>query len=147
MVRRRLERERFWRGMMREQRTGGLSVSAFCRERGVSVTSFYKWRRKFQQQTTEQPTSNEVSEEQATRDDARKNLAAASNDPKFVPIELLSPFAAKDSGNNPTTGKATNSQRANCEVVLPDGCRIFVSERCDPSWLREILGVLEERAC
>ena len=57
------------------------------------------------------------------------NNAAAA---KFVPIELPTPSAARPVG---------------CEVVLPDGCRIISSGPCDPNWLREIIQLVQERAC
>ena len=35
-----------WLTWLREQPESGLSVSAFCRKKGVSENSFYVWRRK-----------------------------------------------------------------------------------------------------
>jgi len=46
MVRRGKERDRYWRGVIRDQKTSGLSISAFCRERKVPAASFFNWRRK-----------------------------------------------------------------------------------------------------
>ena len=40
-------REKRWAGLVRQQGRSGLSVSAFCRERGVSGQSFYNWRKRF----------------------------------------------------------------------------------------------------
>ena len=40
------ERARYWREVIRDQAASGLSISAFCRERGVSPASFFDWRRK-----------------------------------------------------------------------------------------------------
>ena len=40
------ERVRYWRGVMRDQKASGLSISAFCRERNVPAASFFNWRRK-----------------------------------------------------------------------------------------------------
>lgn len=40
------ERETFWQGVIREQESSGLSISAFCRKRGVSEASFFSWRRR-----------------------------------------------------------------------------------------------------
>ena len=40
-------KERFWRRMVRQWRKSGLSVRAFCAERGLSEPSFYAWRRTF----------------------------------------------------------------------------------------------------
>jgi len=68
------ERERFWRGAIEEQRTSGLSISAFCRKRDVSEASFFSWRRKLTQ-----------------RD--RKDTAA-----KFVPLRFDAPSMATRPG-------------------------------------------------
>jgi transposase-like protein len=38
-------KERFWRRMVRQFHGSGLSVRAFCEEHGLSVASFYGWRR------------------------------------------------------------------------------------------------------
>lgn len=64
--RRRGERERYWRQVLRDQAASGLSISAFCREHEVSPASFFSWRRKL-----------------AAHDGAGEEIAA-----KFVPIEL-----------------------------------------------------------
>ncbi len=40
-VQRNLERERYWRGVIRQQRGSGLGISAFCREHEVPVSSFF----------------------------------------------------------------------------------------------------------
>ena len=40
------DREQHWRGVIQDQKTSGLSISAFCRERKVPAASFYNWRRK-----------------------------------------------------------------------------------------------------
>jgi hypothetical protein len=41
-----VERERYWREVVQEQQATEGSISAFCRERKVSVGSFFNWRRK-----------------------------------------------------------------------------------------------------
>ena len=40
------ERAQYWRGVIRDQKASGLSISTFCRERKVPAASFYSWRRK-----------------------------------------------------------------------------------------------------
>ena len=35
-----------WRGLVSEQQTSGLSVTAFCRERGLRVPQMFAWRRR-----------------------------------------------------------------------------------------------------
>ena len=39
------QRER-WRQIIGDQRSGGQSIAAFCRERGISEARFYGWRRR-----------------------------------------------------------------------------------------------------
>jgi transposase-like protein len=60
------EREHFWREAVAAQRKAGLSVSEFCRERGLSQASFYAWRRRLTRQE------------------------AGSPPPKFVPVTVVS---------------------------------------------------------
>ena len=38
----------FWRRIVEAQRSSGLSVAAYCRQRGVRPCSFYYWRRRWQ---------------------------------------------------------------------------------------------------
>lgn len=45
MKRRRYSRQQ-WLAWLNEQPDSGLSVVAFCREKGISQKSFYAWRRK-----------------------------------------------------------------------------------------------------
>jgi len=112
------ERERYWRGVIRDQKASGRSISAFCREHEVPAASFFSWRRKLADRDRAGELENA---------DEHEDTAA-----KFVPIELPSPPAATRTG---------------CEVVLPNGCRIIVPTQCDAGWLREILGALQEQSC
>jgi transposase-like protein len=117
---RNLERERYWRGVIREQGASGLGVSAFCREHEVPLSSFFQWRRKLQARQRE--------DEPAPRKSQAQEGAAA----KFVPVQLQAPPTAR---------------RAGCEIVLADGCRVIVPTQCDSTWLGEILATLKEGAC
>ena len=40
------EREK-WRQIIKSQRTSGQTITAYCREHGVSQASFFAWRRRF----------------------------------------------------------------------------------------------------
>lgn len=44
----RVERVRYWRGLIEEHSRSGLSVLEFCKERKIASTSFYQWRAKLQ---------------------------------------------------------------------------------------------------
>jgi hypothetical protein len=39
-------RRAYWRELLERQAGSGLSISGFCAQEGVHVTSFYEWRRK-----------------------------------------------------------------------------------------------------
>ena len=123
---RRLDRERYWRGVIREQRASGLSVSAFCRERGVASCSFYSWRRRIEKPQRE--NGSDGPHQSGGDGSSDSNIAA-----KFVPVEMHASRVVT---------------RAGCEVVLPNGCRVVVPAQCDVRWLCEVLGALQqERAC
>lgn len=46
----RLERVRYWQGLIEEHIRSGLSVVEFCQERKIASTSFYQWRTKLQRE-------------------------------------------------------------------------------------------------
>jgi len=118
-------REEYWQDVIREQRSSALSISAFCRERDLAEGSYFYWRRKL--------TKGQQQKESVRKENELRPTGACQNTvATFVPVEIPAP--------NRTT-------RANCEVVLPDGCRIIIPTECDAGWLREILGVLGERSC
>lgn len=45
-------KERFWRRMLRQWQRSGLSVRDFCLQHGLSLHSFYAWRRTLAQRDT-----------------------------------------------------------------------------------------------
>ena len=47
------ERWQYWRRVLEEHGTSGLSIAAFCRERKMSQASFYGWRHKIESSPTE----------------------------------------------------------------------------------------------
>jgi hypothetical protein len=50
---RRSSKEQFWRRLVRQWRSSGLSVRDFCAEREISEPSFYAWRRTITQRDTD----------------------------------------------------------------------------------------------
>ena len=46
-------KERLWRRWIGEWQTSGLSARAFCQRRGLTVASFYAWRRVLQRRDDE----------------------------------------------------------------------------------------------
>ena len=116
---RRGERERYWRGVIKQQRASGLSAAEFCRRNEVSDALFYRWRRKLTELDAEEDSRRANAEPSPPGDrDAR---------PQFVPIELPPP-----------------SPSAAFEIVRPDGCRVLIRAGFEAADLREILRVLED---
>ena len=119
MARRRSEeRASYWRGVIRDQATSGLSIQAFCFDREVSPASFYQWRRRLDETK-------------------RREVGAASNPPQpassqFVAIDL----------------PASLSRTASCcEVVLADGRRVLVPEQFDGDSLTALFVALRATSC
>ncbi len=50
---RRSSKERFWRRLVRQWRSSGLSIRAFCAQQHLSEPSFYAWRRTITQRDAE----------------------------------------------------------------------------------------------
>ena len=89
------ERERYWRGVIRNQKTSGLSISGFCREHKVPAASFFNWRRKL--------AARERSVE-------LENAAA-----QFVALELPPSPAATRSGCEVVLPNG-------CRIIVPTEC-------------------------
>lgn len=46
------ERISYWRGLMDQQATSGLSAATFCLQHDIRLQQFYRWRRRFRNQTS-----------------------------------------------------------------------------------------------
>jgi len=91
----RVDRERYWRGVIEDQEASGLSISAFCRQREVPAASFFSWRRKLAER--------------------RQSSEAEGTAAKFAPIELSAPDAVKRSGCEIVLPDG-------CRVIVPPQC-------------------------
>jgi len=76
------ERERFWRSMVKQQRQGGLTVRAFCREQGISEPSFYAWRRKLRRRDAERSVG-------ASSSAGGRRAVAGESKGRLVPVEVV----------------------------------------------------------
>jgi hypothetical protein len=112
-----VEKEEFWRLVLAEQATSGLSVRAFCKREAISEASFYFWRR-----------------ESALRD-ARSD--AKPNSPPLVPVRVV------DSRATHAGDGAIASENAVVEVGLPGGFTLRAGLATDTervaAWIAAIL--------
>lgn len=71
--------EAAWRERLTRYEGCGLTVEAFCRQEGVSASSFYRWKRRLGKSGPSSPAQNNA------RDEA----------PLFVPVQISPPASAE----------------------------------------------------
>ena len=122
-------RWRYWKQVVGDQRSSGISIAEFCRQRKLNQASFYGWRKKLE--------SMELEADSLTRDSRLANSAGAAvkdsesapmSSPLFVPVSV-----AKSQACSPV------SNRADFEVRLPNGIDILVPSQFDASELASLL--------
>jgi hypothetical protein len=110
------KREQIWRRHIKQHRTSGLTIRAFCAERSLRETSFYFWR-----------------QELARRDrDAAHSAATSAASPAFVPVAVIDPPTGRD--------------EAPIDIRLAEGHRVRVRSGCDRNLLADVLLVLRRLA-
>lgn len=105
------DRWQYWRRVLEEHRSSGLSIAKFCRERKLSEGSFYHWRNK---------TASVASKEGSS---ARGSSSPSSSQPLFVSVPLA---------DSVTAG-------GHFEVQLPNGIRVSVPPQFDGAVLASLL--------
>jgi hypothetical protein len=120
--RRDLSKEKFWRQRIRGQTGSGLSVRAWCRQRGVHEAAFYWWRRALARREAE---ASQLVPVQAS---SESQPATA-----FVPVRLTEGSPAKA---DPVI-----------EILLTNGRRVRLQGVVERSMLAEVLAVLEGPGC
>ena len=117
-------REKYWRGIVAEQRSSGLNHSAFCREREISYHAYTWWRR--------QLAVERAVERKGTRRTRKKPVSQA-----FVPVRVIE--SAEGCGREPPEFPL--------EVDLGGNRRLRIGSGINTDLLRKVLTVLEERPC
>lgn len=112
-----LGKERYWKKVIREAARSGMSVRAFCRERKLTESQFYSWRRELKLREREKVDGSREEREAA----AGAAFALVSDDPCQMP--------------------------AGIEVVLGDGRRVRISRGADEATLRTVLAAMEAARC
>jgi len=109
-------REIFWRAAIARQRASGLGVRAFCQQEKLSKSNFYAWRR----------TIKDRDGEAKQRSGA---VQATKNSVAFVPALI--------------TGEPPSE--AALVIRLASGHKLRVPESVSPTWLGEVVRVLDPR--
>ena len=131
--RRDAEKEAFWRKMVSQWGDSGLTVRAFCEQRGQNESRFYWWKRELKRRSTGDHRSSRASHPGGSSERAC---------PSFLPIQILQ---KEDSGRWAIEGGGYSG--ASLTVVLPSGYRIEVTRGFDEQSLSRLLSVLESWGC
>jgi transposase-like protein len=81
----------WWRRQFQRQRKTNLSVTDFCRQLGVSVTTFYYWKKRVPEALPNAP--GRVSGERPSH---RMTSATGTASANFVPVSILEPAAGTE---------------------------------------------------
>jgi hypothetical protein len=104
----------WWRGQFQRQRKTNLSVTDFCRQLGVSVTTFYYWKKRVHEALPRAP--GWVSGERPSH---RMISATGTASANFVPVSILEPAAGTE-----------------LEIELTNACVVRLKGVIDPPLLQ-----------
>ena len=104
----------WWRGQLQRQRKANLSVTEFCRQLGVSVTTFYYWKKRVHE--TPLTTPQRVP---AHRPSRHLSGIAGARAASFVPVTIVEP--------TPCT---------QLEIELTNACVVRLNGVIDPTLLQ-----------
>jgi hypothetical protein len=82
------ERREWWRRQLTRRESANLSVAEFCRQLGVSVATFYYWKRRVDG-APPTPTGRSSTEHPSRA----RNGSVGATTPDFVPVSILEPTA------------------------------------------------------
>jgi transposase-like protein len=108
------ERRAWWRRQLARQQSANLSVAEFCRQLGVSLTTFYYWKKRASEAMPN--ASGGSSAEHSSRPVTESTAATV---PSFLPVSILEAAA----------GPQLEIELANASVLRLKGAM-------DPSWLQ-----------
>jgi len=126
-IRRSVAKEQAWRDTFTEQARSGLKVAEFCRERGITTSVFYFWRKEIARRDAERNSTPSFIE---------TSIAKSAMD--FAEVEVTKPKLSTDSIQQNATPIL---------IHLAHDCRVEVPAGFDAQSLREIIRVLRGEPC
>ena len=117
-MKKKAQKETYWRDIVKRQARSGLSVRRFCAEQDISEPSFYGWRKKLARRGQEKvaPSSRPL----------KTGSANSANGHAFIPL-------------------AVADLEQVLEVVHPLGYRVRITGEVNAKSLKQVLDTLEER--
>jgi hypothetical protein len=107
-------RVNWWRGQFQRPRKANLSVIELCRQLGVSITTFYYWKKRVHEATPNHP--DQAPDELPSRYAATTADTASAT---FVPVSILDPAAGTE-----------------IEIELTNACVVRLKGAIDPALLQ-----------
>lgn len=123
------DKERFWRSMVKQQRQGGLTIRAFCREKDISEPSFYAWRKELQRRDAERSAS-------ASSTAGGRRVTAGESEGRLIPVEVV---GGRRKGASVPDGHQTNQP---LEIAAPGGFTLRFPQDTSPEAVLCLLEVI-----
>jgi hypothetical protein len=130
-------KERYWREVVGGHANSGLSIKAYCGDRGVSEASFFAWRRELARRVAKSSQPAKAHERLALKQAGPRSRRKISPEHHGVPLWArlhVTPGESSPGG-------------AMIEIVLPAGVRVRVAEGASRQTLTDVLAVLETPRC
>jgi transposase-like protein len=129
-----VEKQRYWRAVVRRQKGSGLSVAAFCRLEGVSEASFYAWKRRLRRDTGQVSGTRGSATPKAAARATGKSRSKMAREPApmaagFVPVRI--------------SGKP---RRPMFQVRWPGGFSVRIPTACDRADVEVVLRAVDRLA-
>jgi transposase-like protein len=105
----------WWRGQLQRHQKANLSVALFCRQLGVSVVTFYYWKRRVHEADSGADSSRVTAGQRSSNPIASAGGAVAD----FVPVSVVDPGAGTE-----------------LEIELANACVVRLRGVIDPSLLQ-----------
>jgi|SRR5437879_683008 len=125
-----LPRREYWRALIAECGSSGLTQVEFCRRRAIPAGTLSCWKHKLSQEGR-----------RARRPSASVPAAAAR--PVFLPVRVTGPQPPR--GEPPPA--ATPDGAGELEIALGSGRLVRVRGRVDAQWLGQVIVTLEASRC
>jgi len=129
--------QRQWRQFIRQQRTSGLGVKAFCRRQGLAPSTFFRWQRELG--VPDGPVCGRSASTRRATVPARSEEGRSGGRAGFV--ELVARADRSNSGTG-VADVAGASTAAAIELVLVNGLVVRVRPGFDPATLRQVVEAL-----
>ena len=125
-----LPRREYWRGLIAECSSSGLSQAEFCRQRAIPPGTLSCWKHKLSREAR-----------RARRSSA--SVPAPRARPAFLPVRVTGPRPPR---GEPPPG-ATPDGAGELEIALGSGWLVRVRGRVDAQWLGQVIVTLEASRC